>query len=215
MPLPPAHNSDTIYVATYVEAMPYSADAARGVLRQIRDANRGNGGNLRCDLLERLTRPNHFVVLEAWHSEDAIESHHATATVGQLADHLPELLLSPCDVRSHGGLAVGPADRTLAEDRPEAVLYAVTHVDVIPPHKDEGVDLLAQLFEASPGRDGNLGFDVWQQVGRANHLTVVETWRDQAAFDDHTSSEPARQFRRQLTPLSGALYDQRLYRAVD
>ena len=214
MPDSPEINTDTFYVVTYVEAMPRSAEAARDILRQIRDASRGNGVNLRCDLLERLAQPNHFVILQAWPDEDAQAAHTAAEAMGQFTDNLQQLLLSPCDVRSHNGFAVGPADETPAEERPETVLFAVTHVDVVPPHKDQGVELLAQLFEASHSAAGNLGFEVWQQVGRPNHLTVVETWRDQIAFDDHAMSELARHFRQQLTPLSGALYDQRLYRAI-
>jgi len=206
---PTTDNGDPVFVATYVEAMPDSVAAALGVLRQMRDAHRGAAGNLRCDLLERLAQPNHFVMLDAWHSESA-----ATEPAGLLYEQLQPLLLSPCDVRSHGGFALGPGDDLSAEARPEATVYAVTHVDVVPPHKDEGVALLAQLAEPSRGEDGNMGFEVWQQTGRPNHLTVVETWRDQAALDAHGMSEPVRRFRQQLTPLSGALYDQRLFRAV-
>ena len=132
---PPTDISVPVFVATYVEAMPGDAAAALDVLRQSRDANRGAAGNLRCDLLERLAQPNQFVVLEAWQSEGP--------AAGPVDEKLQPFLLSPCDVRSHGGFAVGPADHRPAEALPDATVYAVTHVDVVPPHKDEGVALLA------------------------------------------------------------------------
>jgi quinol monooxygenase YgiN len=50
-----------------------------------------------------------------------------------------------------------------------------------------------------------------QLVNRPNHFTVVETWRDRAAFDTHGMTGPTRRFREHLGPMSGALYDERLY----
>ena len=206
----PAFTADTVFIATYVEATPDNAGAAREGLRQMRDVNRADAGNIRCDLLQRLAQENHFVILEAWQSEAHWTAHGA----GSPDNRLQELLLSPDDIRSHSGFAVGPAGQPTAGTMPDSTLYVVTHVDVVPPHKDEGVDLLAQLVAASRPEDGNLGFEVWQQIGRLNHLTVVEAWRDQAAFDAHSMAAPARGFRETLAPLSGALYDQRLFRAV-
>lgn len=207
---PTTDNGGPVFVATYVEALPNGVDMALDVLRQIRDVHRAAAGNFRCDLLERLAQPSHFVLLDAWQNEGA-----ATQPAAPLAEQLQPLLLSPRDVRSHGGFAVGPGDDPPAESLPAATVYAVTHVDVVPPRKDEGVALLAQLAEPSRNEDGNMGFEVWQQTGRPNHLTVVETWRDRAALDAHAMREPVRRFRQRLTPLSGALYDQRLFRAVD
>ncbi len=214
MPSPSANyaadKTGAVFVVTYVEAMPGRAAAALDVLRRIRDAARRGAGNLRCDLLQRLAQSNQFVALDTWQNE-ADWTAHAT---GPPFDQLQRLLLSPCDVRIHSGFAVGPPGGSPAEDGSAATLYAVTHVDVVPPHKDEGVELLAQLFEASRREAGNVGFEVLQQTGRPNHLTVVETWRDEAAFDAHTMTAPVKQFREKLAPLSGALYDQRLFRAV-
>jgi quinol monooxygenase YgiN len=52
---------------------------------------------------------------------------------------------------------------------------------------------------------------VVQQTNRPNHFTVVEVWRDRAAFDAHGMAAHTRRFREQLAPMSGALYDERLY----
>ncbi len=85
---------------------------------------------------------------------------------------------------------------------------------MIPPRKDDGAASLAQLAGNSRRDAGNLGFDVLQQTSRPNHFTVVEIWKDRPAFDAHGMAPHTRQFRGQLAPMSGALYDERLYVAL-
>jgi quinol monooxygenase YgiN len=94
-------------------------------------------------------------------------------------------------------------------------VYVVTHVDVPPPRKDDCVALLRTLAAASRKETGNLRYDVVQQSNRPNHFTVIEVWRSRKDFDQHAAAAPARAFRDQLTPMSGALYDERLYRGID
>ena len=107
----------------------------------------------------------------------------------------------------HTGLSVGTAPAA----SPAGTIFVVTHVDVIPPRKDDSLVLLKQLAADSRADAGNLRFDVVQQTNRPNHFTVVEAWRDRAAFDAHGMAAPTRRFREQLAPMSGALYDERLY----
>jgi len=40
---------------------------------------------------------------------------------------------------------------------------------------------------------------------------TVEAWKDRNAFDAHGMAAHTRQFRDRLAPMSGALYDERLY----
>jgi quinol monooxygenase YgiN len=88
----------------------------------------------------------------------------------------------------------------------------VTHVDVVPAHKDEGVAQVVRLADSSRAEPGCLRFDAWQQADRPNHMTLVETWADPGARDDHRAAAATRRFRERLAPLSGALYDERLCR---
>ena len=90
--------------------------------------------------------------------------------------------------------------------------FAVTHVDVIPPEKDNGANALEQLADGSRRHSGNLQFDVWRQTNRPNHFTVVESWANRGAFDVHEMQKETREFRMKLGPMSGALYDERLYK---
>ena len=46
-------------------------------------------------------------------------------------------------------------------------------------------------------------------------MTVVEVWRNPKAVDAHGMAAHTKQFREKLTPLSGSLYDERLYRVIN
>jgi quinol monooxygenase YgiN len=61
---------------------------------------------------------------------------------------------------------------------------------------------------------GNLLFDVLQVDGHPNHFTLVQGWRDRKAFDASLTASSTREFRQKITPLEGALYDERLYHAL-
>ena len=54
-----------------------------------------------------------------------------------------------------------------------------------------------------------------QQTSRPNHFTVVEICKDVKALEAHSIAEATRRFRDTLGPMSGALYDERLYEAID
>jgi quinol monooxygenase YgiN len=199
--------ADTIvHVVTYVEVVPAAAPQSAVLLRQYREAAGKEAGLRQVEVLQRIDRPNQFVVLAVWADQKAFEAHGASAPAAGLRTGLHALLASPNDERVHTGLAVGP---------PAAggvgALHAVTHVDVIPPRKDDSLPLLRQLAEDSRRDPGNLRFDVVQQTNRPNHFTVVEVWRDRSAFDAHGAAAHTRRFREQLAPMSGSLYDERLY----
>jgi quinol monooxygenase YgiN len=121
---------------------------------------------------------------------------------------LAPMLLAPCDVRSHAALSVAPVANTVAR---HDALWVVTHVDIVPAHKDDGVAQVRRLAEASRGERGCLRFEAWQQTDRPNHMTLVEAWTDAAARDAHRESPHARGFRDRLAPIGGALYDERVY----
>jgi quinol monooxygenase YgiN len=206
-----AHAADTAFhTVTYVEVVAPSAAGAATLLRQYRDASSKDEGNLRFEVLQRIDRPGQFTVVAAWRDDKAFEAHRAGAAARQLREGLQPLLASPNDERSHTGLSIGAVPVASAA----GAIYAVTHVDVIPPRKDDGVALLRRLAEDSRKDAGSLRFDVLQQTNRPNHFTVVEVWQDPSALDAHESAAHTRRFREQLAPMSGALYDQRLYRLL-
>jgi len=208
----PAVAQDTrAYVVSYIEVAPSAKDGAAAALKQLAAASRKEEGSVRFEVLQRIDRPHHFAVLEVWKDGKAHEAHAAASGTKEARDRLQSMLAAPYDERPHGGLAVAQGP-----DRPTAgAIYTVTHVDFIPPKKDEGIAALTALVEPSRKDAGNLRFDVLQQTSRPNHLTLVEAWRDQAGLEGHAVAAHTKQFRTQLLPMSGSLFDERLYRAMD
>lgn len=207
MVVTPAAADQLFHTATYVEVVPGAAAQAAALLRAYRDASRGDAAALRLEVLQRVDRPAHFAIIGAWKDVAAFEGHAAAEPARRLRDGLAPLLASPDDERRHHGMVVAATPVPAAG----AGIYVVTHVDVIPPRKDDGVAVLTQLAAESRGDAGLVRFDVLQQTSRPNHFTVVEAWRDRPAADLHTAAPHTRQFRTRLGPMSGALYDERLY----
>lgn len=98
---------------------------------------------------------------------------------------------------------------------PAGGVYAVTHVDIVPAFKEKGWGMAKDLAVASRKDAGNVRFDAFQQANRLNHMTLVETWRDKAAVDGHAMAAHMKAFREGLLPISGSLYDERLYTPIN
>ena len=200
-----------VYVVAYVEVMPASATEAAVLLRQYREASRTGAGLTGLEVLQQCGRPDHFAIVESWQDQQSFEAHGGAAHTRAMHEGLEELRSSPYDERLHQGFALGAAP----PPRVAGAIYAVTHADAIPPAKDDAMVLLKQLAEMSRHDDGSVRFDVLQQRSRPNHFTIVEVWRDQKALDAHAIAAHTRQFREQFQSMSGSLYDERLYQAID
>ena len=211
-PATPAPIVGNIYVAAYVEVMPTSKADAASVLRRYRDAAQKEGGNLRCEVIQRIDQPHQFVILEIWKDQAAFEAHGKSANATEMGEKIAAIRNAPTDQRVHTALSIGPID---VPGGARGRIYVATHVDVIPPRKDDGVAALKRLAEDSRHGDGNLRFEVVQQVNRPNHFTVIEIWRDAKAVEAHSMAAPTREVRDRLATMTGALYDERMYRALD
>ena len=198
-----------VYAVIYVEVMPTAHAEGLAALRQYCDATRAENGNLRCEVLSRLGRPHQLVVLEAWRVQEAYQAHASSASAAQMREKVQAIRNAPIDERVHSGVSVGPRQPGPTGD----AVYVVTHVDVIPPRKDDGLAALQVLADAARAEPGNLRFEVVQQTSRPNHFTVVEIWKDAKAAEAHSMTEATRRFRDTLGPMSGALYDERFFEA--
>ena len=210
---PPAVPADVspLYVVTYVEARPVARDEAASLLKSYRDASRGTAGNLRSVVVRSVVRPGQFVVVAAWKDKAAWDAHMAASGTKEFREKLSALRNAPADDRFHNSLSVGPMD----VPQNSGAVYAVTHVDVIPPQRENAVAALKILGDASRGADGNLRYEVVQQTNRPNHFTVFEMWRSRQVFDANGMSAHQREFRDKLAGMTGALYDERLYEILN
>ena len=200
-----------IYSVTYVEVMPTAKADAMTLLRRYRDAAHKEGGNLRCEIVQRIDQPHQFAILEIWKDDAAFEAHGKSAPTTEMREKIAAIRNAPTDERVHTALSVARIDAPIVR----GAVYVATHVDVIPPRKDDGVTALRHLGEESRREHDNLRFAVVQQISRPNHFTVVEIWRDANAVARHSMAKPTREFRDRLATMTGALYDERFYRAID
>jgi quinol monooxygenase YgiN len=200
-----------IYSVTYIEVLPTAKADAATLLRRYREAAQKEGGNLRCEVVQRIDQPHQFAILEIWKDHAAFEAHGKSAGTTEMREKIAAIRNAPTDERVHTALSVSRIDAPTARGG----IYVATHVDVIPPRKDDGVAALKRLGEDSRRDHDNLRFEVVQQINRPNHFTVVEIWRDAKAVEMHSMAAPTREFRDKLATMTGALYDERMYRVID
>jgi quinol monooxygenase YgiN len=140
---------------------------------------------------------------------EAFENHVAAVHSKDMNEKIKTHVAAPNDTRQHTALSFAAAQSG------KAGVCAVTHVDVIPPQRENGTAAVKQLAEDGRKHAGNIRFDVLVQTNRPNHFTVVECWKDRKAFDAHVAAKETKAFRDKLVSMTGALYDERLYKAVD
>jgi len=206
-----ARAQDAVYVAAYFEVGPASTKSADTLLKQYVSETRKEDGNQRAELLEEIGRPNRFVILETWKDQHALEAHQKATYTTQFRDKMKEIQDSPSDERINSGLDVASGAGASAR-KP---IFVVTHVDVVPPRKDDCVSLLKTMADNARKDGGNLRYEVQQQQSRPNHFTVAEAWKDRKALDAHQTATHTREFRQKLAPMEGALYDERVYRLLN
>jgi quinol monooxygenase YgiN len=200
-----------VTVATYIETLPQAKDAARVALASEAAGCRKDGCR-DVHVLQETGRDNHFVVLESWRDRNAFEAHEKAADTQQIRDRLEAIETAPPDERI---LADVWHDASVSQKPSPDAVWVVTHVDVMPTYKDQTAAMLERLGEGAAKELGHMHFAVTWQPDRPNHFTVMETWADRASFDAHQAAPPTKAFRDKLSPMLGALYDQRIYHAVD
>ncbi len=199
-----------IYVATYIDVQPSSMTQGAALIRQYRQASLAEAGILGVEVVQEISRPNRFVIVESWKDQASFDAHEKAERTAQFRAGLKTIHNSPYDQRVHQGFAIGPAPSAAGN-----TVSAVTHVDVPPPSRDATEALLKRLAEDSRKDDGNVRYDIYQQNSRTNHFTVFASWKDAKAFDAHEMKPHTRQFREALAPMLGALYDERLYKPLN
>lgn len=198
------------YVVTYLEVMPTAIADGKSLVRLFRAATSKEAGNLRTEALQRIGLPHQFVLLEVWKDQAAADAHAKAAMTAQFHEKIKVIQNAPLDERVHFALSVGP----IAASSARTAIGVVTHVDVIPPRREDGTALTKQLAEDGRKEVGNLRFDAVIQTNRQNHFTLIELWRNRKAAEAHGMAAHTRTFRENLAPASGALYDERFYQAL-
>jgi competence protein ComEC len=99
-----------------------------------------------------------------------------------------------------------------ADSRLDTAFHAVSYVEVMASASAKAIAAFKQYREATRARDGFVRFDVFEQMGRPGHFAIVETWRDQPAFDARAAAQ--KQLIDALAPIRVSDYDQRPYKTL-
>ena len=113
------------------------------------------------------------------------------------------------------GAASFAAQVLAQEPAPSGKVYVVAHVDIIPPETAAGTKLVQQYVQDSRKDKGLVKIEAYAQIARLNHISIVEVWESQKAFDEHVAAVHTRQFRQQLDPKLGSPYDERLHQFLE
>jgi quinol monooxygenase YgiN len=105
------------------------------------------------------------------------------------------------------------APQTRADTPADARIYAVSYVEVIALSNATAIAALKQYRDASRKQDGCIRLELFEQAGRPGHFAVVETWRDQKAFDARGTATQ-KQLLDTLQPIRVSDYDQRPYKTL-
>lgn len=202
---PPADT--TFYAVSYVETAAASARDAGAALHAYHDATMKQDGCTNVEAFEQMGRPGHWVIVETWRDQKAFDAREA-AVQQRLLDGTKAIRVSGFDQRPYKTIAVAAARGPGGGN----AVSVIAHVDVAP--NPAVAPMLTRLAQASRQEAGNLRFDVLQHTMRGNHFTVIETWRDQAALDAHTTAAHTKQYRDEVLPLTGSPLDERVFKAA-
>jgi len=111
-------------------------------------------------------------------------------------------------------LSIGPAP-LVAQAPADAGIYAVSYVDVMPSGRTAMITALKRYRDVSSKETGYVRFDLLEQVGWSGHFMIIETWKDQGAFDAHVKAAGRARFQSALAPIRVSGYDERPYKSLN
>jgi len=205
-----AQTTGPVYVATYLDVRPASSRQGADLATSYVKATLADAGNRRAEAFQEIGRTNRVVIIEAWADQASQVAHEKAAHTVEFRERLKAIHRSPYDQRIHTGFAIDPMPMPAGRN----AVFAVTHVDVPGARRQDAEALLTRLHQPSLQDAGHLRYDVYQQVDRTNHFTVFAAWSSRSAFDESGGTAHGLQFREALAPMLGALYDERLYQAI-
>ena len=203
---PPAATDRVIYF----EVAPSEVGRTSTVLKAYRQTSQKAAGVVRVQVLQQIGRPNFFAVAEKWSNDAALQAQLTSADNKKLRDALQAALISPFDERLLAPVTAQPAKRAASDQ----AIYVLTHADAAA-RREDIPGMLQQLATAARQENGNVLFDATVQPTRTNHFTLIEVWSDQKAYEAHEIAASTKSFRSTFGAVSGALYDERIYKSIN
>ena len=207
-----AQTDSSSYIVTYLEVDPITIEESIELLGQISELSSDLQENIFYIVLQRIGRPNHFAIIERWDSNSSMNNHLRSSVKLDFQKNITPFLYSPYDERIHSALDINDVIKENAKTND--IVYGVTHIDIVPTSLDTGIKIIKDLVTDSRNDDGNIFFDVLTQESRRNHMTLIESWDNARNQTSHSLQEHSSSFRSLLLPISGSLYDERIYKKI-
>jgi quinol monooxygenase YgiN len=204
---PPLVATDRV---AYFESAPSEVNRTMTVLKAYHQATQKATGAVRVQVLQQIGRPNFFAIAEKWSEGAALQAHLTSPDNKKLRDELQSVLISPFDERLLASVTTQPAKGAA----PDQAIYVLTHADATG-RREEIPGMLQELANAARRENGNVLFDATVQPNRTNHFTLIEVWSDQRSYEAHEIAATTKQFRSAFGAVSGALYDERIYKSIN
>jgi quinol monooxygenase YgiN len=202
---------------TYLDVAATSVAPGIELIKKFRDASRRDAGNLEFTILQEMSRPNRFVIVESWKDQPAYDAQEKGSAKTEFLDALKPIRNSP-----PARFVVQPYANAPARAIPAGAIYMVEHIDFRggdPAVVLAAAPLVKALAEATQKAGGALRYEIFRAPPpRLNHYEVVSAWPDIKAFEAHETAAHTMQFRNASAQGGPAwrvnLYDQRLYKAL-
>jgi quinol monooxygenase YgiN len=98
-PNDPVSAKRAVYVVSHVDVPPPKKDEVIAALNPLAEASRKGDGNLRFEVVQQTSRPNHFTVIEAWKDRKAYDARGSAAPQKKFRDALGPMLGALYDER--------------------------------------------------------------------------------------------------------------------
>ena len=102
------------------------------------------------------------------------------------------------------------AQAPAVQANPNAPVYVVSYIDVMPSAKAQAMNLLKQFRTSCAREDGNQRCEAVQRMEQQNEFALIEVWKDQKSFQAHANGS-GNQLRERLKPLQASPLDQRVH----
>jgi len=193
----------------YIEVAPTQTSRAVDALKAYRQATQKAVGISHVEVVQQVGRQNFFAIHETWSDGPSLQAHLTSADNTKLRADLQNALLSPIDDRVLASITSQRARGTITNES----IYVLTHADAAA-RREDIPGMLRALAAGARTENGNVLFDATVQPTRTNHFTVIEVWSGEEAYKVHVTAANTKTFRDTFAPLSGALYDERLYKRI-
>ena len=172
-----ATEASTIRINCMLTVDAANRDKAIDLCKQLVAASLGDEGVIDYDVLESATRPNKLMIFETWKDQASLDKHsasvHFTTLVPQI-QQLGNLEIKQMELKK---------DPQLDPEKPFRFNIMMTTKSG---QRDALISQVKGLIEATLKNDaGNIDYDYFNSLTRADKTMLLEIWESQAALDGH------------------------------